>query len=310
MHGGESLAEETFKAGYVAVIGRPNVGKSTLMNAFLGQKVAAVSPRPQTTRRRQLGILTLPQAQIIFIDTPGIHKPVDKMGNYMNEVALSTLQDADLLLWLVSADEAPSDEDRLVASRLNQLKSLPPVILALNKTDLLTAKQLAQRRNQFQELLPKAELMAISATAKLHLNELQAAIITHLPEGQPFFDAEQVTDLYEREIAVELIREAVLMTLRDEVPHSVAVRLDEYKDRDEETAYIAATLLVERDSQKGIVIGHGGEMLKQIGTQARKEIEALTERKVFLELRVKVSKNWRNDINALQALGYSFRQEN
>ena len=303
------MAEDVFKAGYVAVIGRPNVGKSTLMNAFLGQKVAAVSPRPQTTRRRQLGILTLPQAQIVFIDTPGIHQPVHKLGEYMNEVALATLQDADLLLWLVSADQPPSDEDRLVASRLKQLKPSPPVILALNKTDLLTAKQLAQRKTQFKELLPEAELMSISATAKLHLDELRTAIVAHLPKGQPFFDAEQITDLYEREIAVELIREAVLMTLRDEVPHSVAVRLDEYTDRGEDAAYIAATLFVERDSQKGIVIGHGGETLKQIGTQARKEIEALTERKVFLELRVKVSKNWRNDANALQTLGYTLRRE-
>lgn len=227
----------------------------------------------------------------------------------MNEVALAALQEADILLWLVSADQPPSDEDRLVASRLKQLQPLPPVILALNKTDLLTAKQLSQRRTQFQELLPQAEMMAISATAKLHLDELRTAIIAHLPKGQPFFDAEQVTDLYEREIAVELIREAVLMMLRDEVPYSVAVRLDEYKDRDEDAAYIAATLFVERDSQKGIVIGHGGEVLKQIGTQARKEIEALTERKVFLELRVKVSKNWRNDANALQTLGYASRRE-
>ncbi|WP_299025511.1 GTPase Era [uncultured Thermanaerothrix sp.] len=295
-----------YKAGFVALIGRPNVGKSTLMNAYLGQKIAAVSPKPQTTRRRQLGILTLENAQIIFMDTPGLHIPVHKLGEYMNRVAEETLEDADVLVWLVEAHRPPGEEDRLIAQRLQQLRNAPPLILALNKVDLVSTEALPGQQAAYAQLAPQAaRMILLSATTGQGREDLLQAILDFLPPHPPYYDPDQITDYYERDIAAELIREAALLHLRDEVPHAVAVRIDEYEERDENTAYIHATLFVEKESQKPIVIGKGGEMLKKIGTTARMEIEAMSGRKVFLDLHVKVNKNWRNQPEALRWLGYS-----
>jgi GTP-binding protein Era len=291
-----------YRSGFVAVVGRPNVGKSTLLNRFLEQKVAAVSPRPQTTRRKQLGILSLNAAQVVFIDTPGIHKPVHKLGEWMVQAALDAVRDADLALWLVDASAKPAPEDRLVGERLSEAGR--PVMLVLNKIDLLSADQRAARTEAYVQLAPQADTYFISAVNGEGCAALLEALLGRLPEGPPFYDTEQVTDLYEREIAIDLIREALLRCLEDEVPHATAVRLEEYKDRGEDAAYIAATLLVERESHKGITIGKGGEMLKRIGSLARQEIESMTGRKVFLELRVKVLENWRNNPTLLKQLGY------
>jgi GTP-binding protein Era len=290
------------RSGFVAVVGRPNVGKSTLLNRLLEQKIAAVSPRPQTTRRKQLGILSQPDAQIVFIDTPGIHKPAHRLGEWMVQVALEALRDADLALWLVDASAKPTPEDRLVSERLGEAGR--PVLLALNKIDLVPEDQRAVRTAAYRALAPEALLLSLSAFTGEGCPQLLDELLARLPEGPPFYDTEQITDLYEREIAVDLIREAVLNNLQDEVPHAIAVRLEEYKDREENVAYIAATLLVERESHKGIVIGKGGEMLKRIGSLARREIEAMTGRKVFLELRVKVMENWRDNPTLLKQLGY------
>jgi len=294
----------THRAGFVALIGRPNVGKSTLMNALLKQKVAAVSPRPQTTRRRQFGILTLPQAQLVLVDTPGLHQAHHKLGDFMNEVVVDALGDADVILWIVDATEPLTPEDKAIAARLAAMPSTAIILTLLNKSDLVTEQELLSRQRAIEALLPQTRTMNVSATRAKSLEPLLETVIQLLPDGAPFYDAEQITDLYEREIAADLIREAVLLHLRDEVPHAVAVRVDEYKERSETLAYIAATLFVERDSQKAILIGQNGSMLKKIGSTARQEIEAMSGRQVYLDLHIKVSKNWRDDPNALARFGY------
>ncbi len=299
-----------FRSGFVTLVGRPNVGKSTLLNGLLGQKIAAVSPRPQTTRRRQLGILSQDDCQIIFMDTPGLHKPVHKLGEYMNDVAAATLEDADIIVWLVDASQPPQEEDQLIAARLEKIgKNLPQVLLALNKTDLVPQEVLAEHTTEFLALWPGAEPFPLSATNGTGRDALLKRILSAMPLGQPYYDPEQITDLYERDIAADLIREAALRLLRDEIPHGIAVRIDEYKERSEVQVYIGATLFVERESHKGIVIGQGASMLKQIGTTARQEIEAMSGRHVYLELRVKVNKNWRDDPDSLRLYGFVFEKD-
>lgn len=294
-----------FKAGFVAVAGRPNVGKSTLMNALLGQKVAAVSPKPQTTRKRQLGILTLPQrGQMIFIDTPGIHHPKHELGRALNREAQEALDDADVILFLVDGSQLPHPEDALVAQYLREGGGLKPVVLAMNKVDLVPEEDRPAREALYRKLYPEAEFLAISAVTGENLDLLVDMLLARLPQSPPYYDEDQITDLYEREIAADLIREAALHCLHDEVPHAIAVRIDEYRERGEAGAYIAATLFVERESQKAIVIGRGGSMIKKIGTMARRSIEAMTGRKVYLDLRVKVHKNWRNDPAMLMRFGF------
>lgn len=292
-----------YRAGYVALIGRPNVGKSTLINQLLGQQISATSHRPQTTQRSQLGILTLPEAQIIFIDTPGIHDPRHKLGERMNAYAEASMVECDLLLILFDVHLPPQDEDLQVIEALNEYPNTP-AIAALNKADLLEPDELEEAKKAFQGLVSEMEWILLSAFDPEGRQRLLEQVIARLPLNPPYFDEGQITNLTEREIAADLLRAAAMNFLQQELPYVVAVRIDDYKERGEVGAYISATLFVERSSQKGIVIGKNGLMLRQIGTMAREQIEAMSERKVYLDLRVKVLKKWRNNQAALSRLGY------
>jgi GTP-binding protein Era len=291
-----------FHSGFVAVIGRPNAGKSTLLNRLLGQKIAIVSPRPQTTRRKQLGILTLPEAQIIFIDTPGINRPRQSLDKFMLATSTDAIGDADVILWIVDSSEMPDENDTRIAEMIQTHRS---VILALNKSDRLKPAQVMRNTDAYRSLLPAAEWMLISATRGDNVGDkLLPMIIARLPEGPKYYDDDQITDFDLRQLAAELIRESALELLREEVPHGIFVEIEEFKEPPNKAARISAVIYVERENHKGIVIGKGGEMLKRIGTHARKEIEAQVENKVFLELHVKVRDDWRSDGNQVKRFGY------
>ncbi len=298
------------RSGFVAVVGKPNVGKSTLMNAYLGQKIAIVSDKPQTTRNRLLGILTLERArgdaadaQIIFVDTPGIHRPLHKLGEYMVETAVRAVPDADVVLFLTDVSQPPDAEDRQIADLLRQ-RCRAPVILVLNKADLLPPEEAAAHARAYQNLGDFCPFL-ISALRGDNCDRLLEAIIERLPLGPRYYPEDQVTDQHLRFLAAELIREQALHHLHQEVPHSIAVVVDQFQERSEGAAYISATLLVERDTQKAIVLGRGGEMIKRIGAAARREIEEMLGSHVYLELWVKVRKKWRKDEKELQRLGYA-----
>jgi GTP-binding protein Era len=299
------------RSGFVAVVGRPSVGKSTLVNACVGQKVAIVSRKPQTTRNRILGILTREDAQVIFVDTPGIHQPLHRLGEYMVKTAQKAVPDADLVLLVVDASVMPTDEDRQVARFLARCRPprggaeyLSHIILVLNKMDHLPAHKVQPHSEAYLALGQFADWMMTSALRRQNLDRLLTAIVAHLPPGPRYFPSGQVTDVTERFIAGELVREQVLRLLHQEVPYAIAVVIEEFTERGPGPTYVAATIYVEKDSQKGIVIGRGGKMLKDIGAAARQEIERMLGTKVFLELWVKVRPKWRREEAALRSVGY------
>jgi GTP-binding protein Era len=304
------IQNPNYRSGFVAILGKPNVGKSTLLNAYLGQKVAIVSPKPQTTRVRQLGILTRPDAQVIFVDTPGIHKPLHKLGDRMVEAATQALDDADVLVFLADVSELPTDEDRRIAEMIHQRTGERPVLLALNKMDHLPPDQVKEHTEAYWGLLEGApklnwDWMMLSATRGDNRDKLLEMIIARLPEGPQYYPEDQITDRTEREVAADLIREQVLRFARAEVPHAVAVVVESWDERRSGAVHVEATVYVERDSQKAIVIGKGGSMLKKVGAAARQEIERMIGANVFLELRVKVRQDWRAKENDLAELGYA-----
>jgi GTP-binding protein Era len=296
------------RSGFVAVIGKPNVGKSTLINAWLGQKIAIVSPKPQTTRNRLRGILTRPDAQIIFVDTPGIHRPRHKLGEFMVETAAKSIPDADVVLFMADVSEMPTAEDEQIAQLIEE-QCRAPVVLVLNKADLLPPENVQPHSNACFELVQYDEWMMISATRGDNRDKLLDMVVARLPEGPRYFPADQLTDQNMRFIVAELIREQVLRFIHQEVPHAVAVVVEEWKQRREDLTYIAATVFVEKGSQKGILIGEGGKMLKRIGRAAREEVEQLVGNRVYLELWVKVRKKWRKDEDELRRLGYALPRE-
>ncbi len=296
------------KSGFVAVIGRPNVGKSTLMNTLLGQKVAIVSPKPQTTRHRILGILTRETYQIVFVDTPGIHRPRHKLGEYMVSTAESAIPDADVVLFMVDVSVPPGDGDRYIARLVEQRREDSSLVLALNKMDLLKPENVQAHCEAYWELVgidqEDDNWMMTIATTGANLDKLLDLIVDALPEGPRYYPGDQITDQTERQIAAELIREQVLRLTRQEVPHSVAVVVEEFKARSDTLTYVSATVHVERDSQKGIIIGKKGSMLHDIGAAARPQIERMTGGQIYLDLWVKVGKGWRKDEHQLRRLGY------
>lgn len=294
----------SYKSGFIAIVGKPNVGKSTLTNLLLGQPVAGVSAKPQTTRKRQLAIRTTDEAQMIFIDTPGLHEPKDKLSQFINSEATFALRDADLILFLVDGSQKPDIQDQKLAALVKEANKEKSTLLVINKIDLVDGKTLAANRSLYQKLLPESPMVQISALTSKGIQELLQKVTELLPEGPRYYPEEQITESYERDIAAEMIRAACMDLLEDELPHSIAVRTDEYSERENGVIYIKATIYVEREAQKAIVIGRNGEMVKRIGTAARAEIEAMNGQKVFLDLTVKVRKNWKNDPAFLRELGF------
>jgi len=291
--------DKEFRSGFIAIVGRPNVGKSTLMNCLLGEKVSITSDKPQTTRNRIRGILTLPGAQLVFIDTPGIHKPLHKMNELMVNTALRTYGEVDVILFLVEATERPGAGDRFIIDSLVNVRT--PVFLVINKVDLVPKERLLPLIQEFSSLHPFAEIIPVSAL-KQDLGGLVDTLVKRLPAGPKYFPDEQYTDQPERFIVAEIIREKVFELTKEEIPYSTAVVIEQMQEEPELTR-VHATIFVDRDSQKGIVIGKHGALLKEIGTRARLDAEKLLGVKVFLQLWVKVKKGWREDDRMLRNIG-------
>lgn len=296
------MQKKQFKSGLVAIIGRPNVGKSTLMNQVIGQKIAIMSDKPQTTRNKIHGVYTTNDSQVVFLDTPGIHKRQSKLGDYMNQTALSTLGEVEAALFLVDASEGIGGGDRYIAEQLQKIKT--PIILVMNKIDKIEPPALLPLIEQYRKLHDFAEIVPISAKLGNNVDTLLEQIQKYLPPGPQYYPEDQVTDHPEQFVCAELIREKILHMTREEIPHSIAVTIEDMRVEENGTVYISAVIFVERDSQKGIIIGKQGALLKEVGRQARQDIQRLLGSKIFLELWVKVKKDWRNQERVLRDLGF------
>lgn len=299
-----SGAVPAHRAGFCVIVGRPNVGKSTLLNLYVGAKVTIVSDKPQTTRRVVRGILTRPDAQVVFVDTPGIHRPVHPLGKFMVRSAIDSLDDVDVVVFVVDGSKMPTQEDEDIAEMLNT-RVKAPVLLALNKVDLLKRDAIGEITQAFFDLVRHDDWMRLSATKKENTDRLLDMVLARLPEGPALFPEDEVTDTPLQFLAAELVREQLLMNTRQEIPHSIAVMVDEWEERSPDLTYISATIWVEKESQKAIVIGERGSMLKRVGQAARNGIEQWVGHQVYLELVVKVREKWRRDDRLLRELGYS-----
>lgn len=291
-----------FRSGFVAIIGRPNVGKSTLLNRVLGQKIAIMSDKAQTTRNKIQGIYTDKDSQIIFMDTPGIHKPKHALGEFMLETAYSALKEVEIVLFLINANEPIGRGDKFIIDKLKSLKT--PIYLIINKIDLVSPESVLKTIETYRKELPFVHVIPISALQGNNVDNMLDTIKSHLPVGPQYYPADQVSDHPEYFVVAEFIREKVLQLTKEEIPHSVAVVVDQMQKNAQGKVHVFATIIVERSSQKGIVIGKGGKLLKEIGTRARQDIERLLGEKVFLELWVKVQKDWRDKQSSLSDYGY------
>ena len=291
-----------FKSGFVAVVGRPNVGKSTLINALIDDKIVIVSDKAQTTRNRIVCVYTDEKKQIVFMDTPGIHKPKHKLGEFMVDQAVDSLREVEAVLFVVAANEKRGPGDNFVIEQLKKVNV--PVFLIVNKIDTMEKQDLLKAIVSYENSYPFEAVVPISAKEKDNIEEVVNLLEKHLPEGPKYFPDDMITDQPERLIISDIVREKILLQTHDEIPHAIAVDVDEMKTREDGTTYVRATIYVERDSQKGIIIGKQGAMLKTIGRQARGDVERLLATKVFLDLWVKVKKDWRNKSGMLSELGY------
>ena len=294
--------KKTFKSGYVAIVGKPNVGKSTLINDFLGCKLSIVTPKPQTTRKKIMGVLTKEEYQIVFYDTPGVMEPRYELQKYMVKEAFDAIEDADVVLMMAEPFEPPTEWDKEILKKLSQVNT--PVILAINKIDLIEKDSLIPILSAYDQQFKFAEIVPISALKGTNLDLMLNLVVKYLPEGEPFFPEDYMTDYNERFLASEIIREKVFEFYGEEIPYSTTVEIEEFKEREAGKDFIKAIIYVERDSQKGIIIGENGKAIKRVGVIAREEIEKQIGRKVYLELWVKVMEKWRKDKKKMYKLGY------